>query len=466
MITNIQRQLLRQIPAVHELVHQPSLQQLIRDEGISDENLTACCQEVTEEVRQQILEGHLSENTVLLPYIIERIGEKVNSLTQTTLKSLINGTGVILHTNLGRARLSHEAQAALTEIAAHYSNLEFDLNSGERGSRHALVEDLICRLTGAEAALVCNNNASAVFLVLRELAQDKEVVVSRGELVEIGGSFRVSEIMRESGATLREIGTTNKTHLYDYERAISEETAMFLKVHTSNFVIQGFTATVPGTDLVSLAHQHQVPVFEDLGSGVLLDLRPYGIGREPTVQEVLRDGVDLVSFSGDKLLGGPQAGIIAGKKEYIQRLKKNQLMRSIRVDKFTLAALHATLKAYLDEEKAKQTIPTLRMILDQPETVKDKAVQFINTLNDPRYDCELVSLESEVGGGTMPEVKIPSWGVKICSESHRNVSHFAKTLRNSTFPVVGRIVQDAFTLDFRTIDKEEIGIVQTTLRNL
>jgi L-seryl-tRNA(Ser) seleniumtransferase len=463
MLTEVQRKQLRQIPAIHELLHYDIITAIEKEGQVDKEMLTLFCQEQIQEIREQILQGTIDEASSIVDLITNSITKKVQALLLSPLKPLINGTGVVLHTNLGRAKLSKEAQLELTNVATYYSSLEFNLTEGTRGSRHSIVEEIICQLTGAEAALVCNNNASAVFLTLRELAYNQEVIVSRGELVEIGGSFRVSEIMRESGAKLVEVGTTNKTHLYDYERAITEETGLVMKVHTSNFVVKGFTESVTGTDLVDLSHQHNIPVFEDLGSGVLFDLRPYGIGDEPTVQEVLSEGVDIVSFSGDKLLGGPQAGIIAGKKSYIDRLKKNQLMRSLRVDKFTLAALHATLKAYLHPVKAAQDIPTLHMILQDEATIKKKAEHFISSLDDSLYSCRLIQIESEVGGGTMPEVKLPSWGVEIISHTDKNIASFSRRLRHASFPVIGRVHTDRFILDFRTISDDEVPLILSSM---
>jgi L-seryl-tRNA(Ser) seleniumtransferase len=465
MLNETQRKHLRQIPAVHDLLLDSEIKKIEVEEEISKEFLTVFCQESIQEFRDGLLSGIITEDQDILKYLVKEVRYKADNFVDSPLKPLINGTGVILHTNLGRAKLSNSAQKELTKVASYYSNLEFKLDEGIRGSRHSLVEQLICQLTGAEAALVCNNNAAAVFLTLRELAQYKEVIVSRGELVEIGGSFRISEIMKESGAKLVEVGTTNKTHLYDYERNITSETGLIMKVHTSNFVISGFTSAVPGVQLVDLAHQHHIPVFEDLGSGVLMDLRPYGIGQEPTVQEVIAEGVDIVSFSGDKLLGGPQAGIIAGKKEYIDRLKRNQLMRSLRVDKFTLAALHATLKQYLHPNKAISEIPTLHMILQSVDEVRNKAMQFISKLDSlGYYSAELTQTESEVGGGTMPDVKIPSWAVELTSQVDRNVAALSKRLRMAAFPVIGRIQNDRFILDFRTIAEDEIDLILSSLQ--
>ena len=464
-------QLLRQLPSIHEFVQQKTVQTMATEAGISKDRIISMSQAVIDQTRAHILSDELTgmadiEAFNLHQYLIEQLHVKVNNTTAITIKPLINGTGVILHTNLGRAKLSNRAKDALLEVATHYSNLEYRLNEGVRGSRHDLVSQLICELTGAEAAIVCNNNAAAVFLVLREMAAGKEVLVSRGELVEIGGSFRVSEIMRESGARLVEIGTTNKTHLYDYEQAITEETSLMMKVHTSNFVIKGFTAKVSGTELSQLAHKHHIPVFEDLGSGVLYDLKTQGIGEEPTVQEVLKEGVDLVSFSGDKLLGGPQAGIIAGKKKYIERLKKNQLMRSLRVDKFTLAALHATLAAYLNPQTAKEEIPTLRMILQPLEDIKSRVDKFISMLIPSTfYSCKPVQTTAEIGGGTMPEVQLPSWGVEI-QHTTLKVNQMAACLREAPFPIIGRIYQDSYILDFRTIEDHELPLILNSMHEI
>lgn len=451
-----QRLLLRQLPAIHDLLKHDHISELQAKYELDISFITLICQESVELIRHQILEQLLSLEGTLEEHLLQMIGKKMFELVSSPLKPLINGTGVILHTNLGRARLSKSAQHALQQVASNYSSLEYDLLTGSRGSRHDIVEQLICRLTGAEAALVCNNNAAAVFLALKELAQGQEVIVSRGELVEIGGSFRVSEIMRESGAILKEVGTTNKTHLYDYEQAINPYTAMIMKVHTSNFIIQGFTASVKGSELTKLANQNQLPVFEDLGSGVLLDLRPFGIGNEPTVQEVLQEGIDLVSFSTDKLMGGPQAGILAGKKEIIAKLKKNQLMRSLRVDKFTLAALQATLRAYLNPKKAMQEIPTLQMLLARAEEIKNRAEQFISLVDQEKYTCQLIEVQSEVGGGTLPHIFLPSWGVQISSHIDPSTAAFSQRLRQAPFPFIGRIHQDKMIFDFRTIDQQDL----------
>ncbi len=299
---------------------------------------------------------------------------------QPNLRRVINGTGVVIHTNLGRSLLSASATQALTQAGSHYTNLEYNLETGKRGSRYSLVEEIICELTGAEAALVVNNNAAAVLLVLESLAKDKEVVVSRGQLVEIGGSFRIPDVMKKSGARLVEVGATNRTHLRDYEEAITEETALLLKVHTSNFRMVGFTSEVSAEEMVALAGKNGLAVVEDLGSGCLIDLSAFGLQKEPTVQEVINAGVDIVTFSGDKLLGGPQAGIIAGRRAVIEKIKKNPLNRALRIDKFTLASLEDILRNYYDTGLALKNIPTLAMLTQAPEEIKRKGRRLLRRL--------------------------------------------------------------------------------------
>ena len=354
--------LLRQMPAVHELQRNLRFKQIAVEVGIDDSILTRTLKKILDEIREDILSGRWNGRTPgeigFTDHVFEKLFERVDKQQGYTLKRVINATGTILHTNLGRARLSDRAAKHVLETAQNYSNLEYKLDAGERGSRHSHVEALLKEITGAEAAMVVNNNAAAVFLILRALAENKKVIVSRGQLVEIGGSFRISSIMEESGAELVEVGTTNKTHLYDYEQAIDENTKMILKVHTSNFKITGFTESVETEKLAKLATRHEGVIFyEDLGSGVLYDFRQHGIGDEPVVSEVLTMGADIVSFSGDKLLGGPQAGLIAGKSVLIDQLKKHQLARVLRVDKMTLAALEGTLSDYLKERRVLKIFP-------------------------------------------------------------------------------------------------------------
>lgn len=480
-ISDGQRSLLRSIPAIHRLADHPLMQRLCTDLGITHEMIVSAAGQLTEEWRERILNADMRAQDVrsacesstqmmdeqsMLEQMAQELQHKITEWLSPRLHRVINGTGVVLHTNLGRAMLSESAVKQATEAAAYYSNLEYDIAEGKRGSRHSHVEELICRLTGAEAAMAVNNNAAAVYLILRELAKDKEVVVSRGQLVEIGGSFRVSEIMAESGAKLVEVGTSNKTHLYDYERAIRTETALLMKVHTSNFRTIGFTGSVSIQELVQLGAKHCIPVYEDLGSGSLFDLRPYGIGDEPLIQEVVQSGVDLVSFSGDKLLGGPQAGIIAGKKQWIDRLKKNQLARVLRIDKMTLAGLEATLRLYLLPEQARKEIPVLRDILIPLQDIEERALHFIAKVGHAaQVRMELIDDESAIGGGTLPGITLPTKAVAL--QCPRQAAHHVEQkLRLGTPAVITRVVKDQVRIDFRTIMPDEIDLLAEAVRNL
>lgn len=455
------KQLLREIPAVHQFIHDEHLLDWTKKHQLSEGILNDIVKETIQSIREQIINKHLESITYSI--VLDQIKEKLLQTQERNLKSLINGTGVILHTNLGRAVLSEEAIEQMVDVAKGYSNLEYHIEEGRRGSRHDHIEDLICRLTGAEAAMVVNNNAAAVYLILREAAKDREVIVSRGQLVEIGGSFRVSEIMKESGAILHEVGTTNKTHLRDYENAINENTALLLKVHTSNFAIYGFTQTVETEELVSLGKKHDIPVYEDLGSGVLYDLRNHGIGNEPVIQESIRQGADIVSFSGDKLLGGPQAGIIAGKKSWINRLKKNQLARVLRVDKVSLAALEATLRLYLDPKKAAEKIPTIRDMLVPVSVLKEKAENIKSQLDG--LDIRIREDQTEVGGGSLPGIMLPSVVMEIHHPSYP--AHvIERKLREGTTTIIGRITKDTYLLDVRTIQESDIPLLVKTLKEI
>ncbi len=375
-----------------------------------------------------------------------------------SLRPIINATGVVLHTNLGRAPLSESAIARLGAVAGGYSNLELDLATKERGSRYSHVEDLLGRLTHAEDALVVNNNASAVLLALETLAAGQEVVVSRGELIEIGGEFRIPDIMRRSGARLREVGTTNRTHLRDYAQAIGPDTALLLKVHTSNYRVIGFTAEVTSRELVVLGRERSIPVMEDLGSGSLVDLRPWGFPYEPTVQEVVDAGVDVVTFSGDKLLGGPQAGIVVGAERHVSRLEKNPLNRALRIDKLTLASLEATLMAY-EAGEALETVPTLRMLTQPLAAVTARARRALGRL-EPRVRARLaatvVKTLGQVGGGALPTVELPTAALAL-GASAEDARHLDVALRTTDPPVIGRIADDRLLLDFRTVQSSEVA---------
>ena len=403
------------------------------------------------------------EISLLVPHI-EMI---VTAMHTPNMRMVINATGTVLHTNLGRAPIGQKHMERVAQIATGYSNLEYNLEAGRRGERYSHFEKLLCKITGAEAAMAVNNNAAAVMLILSSMAKGGEVVVSRGELVEIGGKFRVPDVMEQSGATLVEVGTTNKTHYSDYEEAITENTKALLKVHTSNYRIVGFTDSVAIDELVPLAKEHDIPVIEDLGSGVLIDLSKYGITYEPTVQESIRKGADVVCFSGDKLLGGPQAGIIIGKKKYIDIMKKNQLTRALRIDKFTAATLELVLQEYLSEENAIKNLPVLRMITKPLEEIKKDAStlsRMIKRANLPAK-IDIVPCESQIGGGSLPLERIPSMAVTIRPEKI-SVPEFEERLRHLPVPVIPRVANDTVLMDVRTLDKKTMTILVDQLKNL
>lgn len=448
-------ELLRKIPKVDELLRSPALAEAMEQYG--DRAVAEAVRAELNVLRQGILNGKLHA----LPEtadLCRRIGKRAQRDSLPSFRRLINGTGIILHTNLGRACLSEKAAKAVCEASKAYSNLEYDLNTGKRGSRYSHVESLLCKLTGAESALVVNNNAAAVLLVLSALTQGGQVIVSRGELVEIGGSFRVPEIMEACGAQLKEVGATNKTHLSDYERAIGEHTKAILKVHTSNYRIIGFSQTPALSDLVTLGHSRGLPVIEDLGSGCLLDLNQFGIHDEPNVQDSIRAGVDVVSFSGDKLLGGPQAGIILGKKPYLDILKKHPLNRAMRVDKMTLAALDATLRSYDAHREAE--IPVIAMLSAKPEELKEKAQRLAAMLADAGVPCEILPTEGRVGGGSVPNKALSSFAVAFGGD----VDALEEKLRLGIHPIIGRIHEGKYLLDVRTLWEQDFEIIADSVR--
>ena len=420
-----------------------------------------------DQCRGEIRSGRIGDSRdlsvqALAPHVLRYVRQQA----RPNFRRVINATGVVVHTNLGRSLLAGPAMQAVMEACRRYSNLEFSLDTGQRGSRYALVEDLLCRLTGAEAGLVVNNNAAAVLLMLDTLTKGKEVVVSRGQLVEIGGSFRIPDVMAKSGAVLREVGATNRTHLYDYEQAIGEHTGALLRAHTSNFRIIGFHKEVSLTDLVQLGERHNLPVLEDLGSGNLFNFPSSIALDEPTVQSVLKTGVSVVTFSGDKLLGGPQAGIILGRKKFIDPIKKNPLNRALRIDKMTLAGLEATLRLYLDPDTAAQEIPTLRMISARPEQLKSKAQRLASRLR-PRlghaFNIRTLSGASRVGGGASPEHDLPTTLVVLAPEVDLEVDALREVLLETDPPLVGRIEHDSLCLDVRTLQPDEFKLVGPVL---
>ncbi len=412
-------------------------------------------------------EDDLIDFSINIDEIVNKVRKEVDKANEMKLRRVINATGVVLHTNLGRALISDDVKEKILEVACNYSTLEFDLSNGKRGSRYSHVEEIICKLTGAESALVVNNNAAAVLLVLNTLAKEKEVIVSRGQLVEIGGSFRVPDVMAQSGAKLVEVGTTNKTHLYDYENNINEETAAILKVHSSNYKILGFSKSVEVEELSSVCKKHNLPLIEDIGSGTLIDFSKYGFTYEPTVLESLNKGVDIVTFSGDKLLGGPQAGIIVGKKEYIDKMKKNQLTRALRVDKMTLVCLEATLRLYLDETEAIKKIPTLKMLTMNIDEINENASELSKKLQSiaKNISIELIDGYSQVGGGSMPLEKIPTKLISL-SSNYITANEIERYLRNNEIPIISRIQEDRVLLDVRTIKSDEFEIIVKAINDI
>lgn len=397
----------------------------------------------------------------------ERIELTVAEMHRPNMTRVLNGTGTILHTNLGRAPLSSEHLKQITYIASGYSNLEYDLEAGKRGERYSHFEKILCKITGAEACMAVNNNAAAVMLILSSMAKGGEVIVSRGELVEVGGKFRIPDVMEQSGASLKEVGSTNKTHISDYENAVTEETKAFMKVHTSNFRIVGFTESVPITELVSLKEKFDLPVIEDLGSGVLIDLSKYGLAYEPTVQDSIKNGADVVCFSGDKLLGGPQAGIIVGKQKYIDIMKKNPLTRALRIDKFTASALEVVLREYLSEEKAVKNIPGLHMLTRKAEEVEQDAKKLSRLLKRANLKAEIgiEKCESQIGGGSLPLERIPSTAVTI-RPLEITTPELEDRLRHIPVPVIGRTINDKIMLDMRTFESKFMNYLVKILKEL
>ena len=444
---------LRRLPSVDQLVRRLAAEPSLA--GLSRARLTATVRETVDAERRRVVEQGAA------PADADTLAARVLAATQQagvfSLRPVINATGVVLHTNLGRALLSDLARDRVAAVAAAYSNLELDLASKERGSRYSHVEALLRRLTGAEDALLVNNNAAAVLLALETLAHGREVVVSRGELIEIGGEFRIPDIMLRSGAVLREVGATNRTHLRDYAEAIGPNTAVLLKVHTSNYRVIGFTAEVSSRELTELGRERGIPVMEDLGSGSLIDLRPWGFPYEPTVQEVVASGVDLVSFSGDKLLGGPQAGIVVGKRAIVSRLKKNPWNRALRIDKFTIAALEATLNAY-DAGIAREAVPTLRLLTEPLAAIKSRARRVLRALGaetSQRLGAQVSEGRSQVGGGALPTVELPTAGLSL-GVTDAAARALDAALRVGDPPVVGRLVDDRMFLDCRTVLPQQV----------
>ncbi|MCF6465351.1 L-seryl-tRNA(Sec) selenium transferase [Clostridium sp. Cult2] len=459
---NQNKNLFKLIPKVDELLEVDSIKNLMNTmpRKIVVDSIREEIDQLRKDIRIKSLgEDEIKGRNIHLP---ELIVDRANRKNSYKLKRVINGTGVVIHTNIGRSLISEDIMENIKDIAINYSNLEYDLDKGERGSRYSHLKDIIVEITGGEDAMVVNNNAAAVLLVLSTIAKDKEVIVSRGELIEIGGSFRIPDVMEQSGAILKAVGTTNKTHLWDFEKAITEETAALLKVHTSNYRILGFTSSVSAEELYPLKKKYNLPLIEDLGSGVLIDLSKFGLEYEPTVQESIKKGVDVVTFSGDKLLGGPQAGIIVGKKKYIDAMKKNPLTRAFRVDKFTISALEATLRLYLDEKTAIEKIPTLKMLSMDIDELEKKAVKLYNKIIErisiKNCKLEIVDSYSEVGGGSLPLEKIPTKCI-LLSLNNQSITDFEKALREYKISIIARVYKDNIYIDLRTVREKEFDIV-------
>lgn len=466
-MTATDKDLFRMIPAVDRLLAMPRIEGML---PLYPRSLVLrAIHQVIDELRQGIKSGSIGDDSALsLNAISDRIAERLVALARPSLRPVINATGVVIHTNLGRSILPRAALRQFGSIGGGYSNLEYDLEQGRRGSRYVHAEGILKELTAAEAAMVVNNNAAAVLVSLDTLARGRKVIVSRGELVEIGGSFRVPDVMRKSGAEMVEVGTTNKTHLRDYEEVITPETGLLLKVHQSNFKIMGFTEAVSTDQLVKLGQRYGIPVMEDLGSGSFLDFSRYGYIKEPTVQETLKQGVDLVTFSGDKLMGGPQAGIILGRTHIIEAIRKNQLSRALRIDKLTLLALEQTLTLYRDEKKAVREIPTLSMICQPYEETRKKAQRLKRMIGktDPgNFALDYLDGLSMVGGGAMPLLEIPSR--LLCLIPGRvSAGRLERYMRSYDPPIIVRLEQDRILIDVRTVQDHELKVLAGAVRQL
>jgi L-seryl-tRNA(Ser) seleniumtransferase len=457
------------LPSVDRLLRRDSSRRLVAQHGHSFvvSELRRLLDELRARARSGSLAAHAIDETTLDNALIERCARRL----EPRMRSVFNLSGTVVHTNLGRAVLAESALTFLLATMTGPNNLEYDLASGGRGDRDSLVEDLLTEITGAEAATVVNNNAAAVMLTLAALAQDKEVVISRGELVEIGGSFRMPDVMKSAGAHMVDVGTTNRTHPRDYERAINPRTGLLLKVHTSNYVVQGFTASVGEAELADIAHAHGLPLASDLGSGSLVDLAGYGLPHEPLPQEMLAAGCDVVTFSGDKLLGGPQAGLIVGKKEIIDRIRKFPMKRALRASKLPLAALEATLRLYLRPERLARDLPTLRLLTRPVDAIRTMAEELVAPLTravSPGYTVAVADMSSQIGSGSLPVERLPSAGLILAPAGSTRgtgsaLDRLAEALRSLPTPVIGRVANDRLWMDLRCLEDADAFTAQLAM---
>lgn len=453
----------RNLPSVNQLLENPRLKELV--DNVNHRVVVDGVRTFLDDLRVQVSAAAEDVSIPTPQELADRIADWLETEEQPALRPVINATGVILHTGLGRAPLAPAAANAVSAIAAGYASVEVDLRDGQRGQRIRAVERLLCELTGAEAAAVVNNNAAATMLVLSAIAKNKEVIVSRGQLIEIGGSYRLPDVMECSGAKLKEVGTTNKTHPSDYSNAINEETGALLRVHPSNFEVVGFTKSVSTRELADIAAPHNLPVIDDIGSGALIDFSKYGLTDEPVASDSIRDGADIALFSGDKLIGGPQCGIIVGKKKYIQKILSDPLMRAMRVGKMTLAALSATLQLYRNADEAEQSVPILQMLSTPIENLKLRAEKAAAQLGSSSKlkDITIVEDHSMLGGGSLPTQRIPTWCVSFAA-AEGSISSLATAMREANPPIFGRVNKDRMLLDMRTVrPSEDIALVDSML---